>query len=1089
MMLQDQSARDIARDNHTTTLLVEAGAGTGKTTTMVGRIISLLSSSKVDIREIVAITFSDRAAQELKDRLRAGLFGELADAKGEKADRLSRALSHLEGAPIGTIHSFCGGILRQYPIDAGVDVQFGTADNRQADDLEQAVWESWFSAELSNPEHAELLRRAMAVGLSSDKMKSLAHLVLNHRGKDLAALFDGVRSHMERWDGEIARLREDIALAHACDPSVGMNGKKLAPGQVRNLAVVDAFLPLLDGAGSIDERLELLFGSVPKVTLKVGNIFNPAIAKLRGLLVDEITAGMLRWLCDPADGYCVAYEKAKETQGLVDFQDLLNRTRDLVRDNITVRRELQRQYRFIIVDEFQDTDPVQTELIVYLAQSADDRDDAEWTDVRLTPGTLCVVGDPKQSIYRFRGADIETYNRVAGMIRGADGSVCTLSTNFRSQKGIIDAVNAIFPPVFARESAEDDTAVAFQPPYEPLEPGPNAGDGDGGVRWLVPDDECTGNADEKRRVEADLVAGAIRQVVSEEWPIRGKDGESRGVRFGDVGILYRSGSSLWIYEQALRDHGIPYHVVGGKSFYRNEEITRVISVLTAIEQPGDAVHVVAALKSPFFGVRDEDLARFVVNHGGRFDYRTDPSADAPASIRDAFACLRDLHEIRTEQPPSVIVRTLFTETGVLAVYARSPYGEQAVANLMKIEDEARLLEADGPLSFRRFLNHLKRQGSGGGDEGEAFLDDESASAVRLLTIHKAKGLEFPVVIPIDTMAGSGGSPPSVRLLCMQTKRDEPPVVAAKFGKDVATSTWDSVELVDKARATAESIRLLYVALTRTRDYLLLPRPCEPPAGKMPTWLDHIAGAPGSESWQRFTPNTAPAVMDVPESPPDIADLHREREELVARREEITGRGRTPHIVYKRPSLHEQERGSTHEDDAPVGVELADNDSEQRRLLGTVVHGVLEKLRPGDESRVAAEVENLGPQVGLEESRFARAVSMVTKTLKSDLIVRAWDAERTWSEVPVMLYTDDGREKTITRGVCDLVFQDGDGLVLVDYKTDEITSEADIDEKVDHYRPQIATYVDALQVATGVTVVESWLLLLGSDGEAREERVR
>jgi len=1106
MVLVDRDERERAASALDTPLLVEASAGTGKTTTMVHRLIRLLTNAPPGedrppyLTEIAAITFTERAAQELKDRLRTELFRALETAAramppGSTATYLAQALTDLEQAPIGTIHGFCGRILRQYPIEAGIDVQFAVADERQADDLRTKAWHEWLTRELEREGAASVLRRALEVGFGTDSLRALGYALLTRRAWPIADLLVAEQDVPFRWDEELAAAMDLVDRIERKDPSLGVD-------RPHRPTIERMHGWLAECAGIADERARehfILRNAPFEENGKTAAPLIERVGRLRAAISQRELRGIVRWLTRPADdldgsGFLAEYARAKQALGVLDFDDLVVRARDLVRDSRSVRRELQAQYRFLVVDEFQDTDPVQAELIVHLAAEDAGTEDRPWTEATLVPGKLCVVGDPKQSIYRFRGADIETYSQVARLI-GEKGA-CTLSTNFRSHRRIIAAVNDVFgrPGVFSAPDAPRDV-LSFRPAYQPLQERPDAPadiDDAARVRWIVSGEPLAATLTEGRPREARLVAAAIRRIVADGWRVTDAEtGELRPVRPGDIAVLYRKATHVELYERELESAGIPYYRIGGRGLYEREEIVRLVAVLAAIEQPSDALHVVAALRSPFFGASDADLAQAALVARSRFDYRAPPPADLPESVREAFACLRELHEMRQTMRPSEVVQALFSRTKVLAAYAQAPNGERAVANLLKVLDEARRLERDGPVPFRRLTERLRVLREGG-DEGEAAFEDEAGSRVRLLTVHKAKGLEFPIVIVIDLAAGmTGGRTGPAEVLAIRSDPRRGPDVALRLrtgdGIDLATARWTRLQEADKDREAAEAVRLLYVAMTRARDYLLLPQVVVAQKG---SWQETILGGPESETWEQWMPGPLPpaSASEGRYAAVPCDRLSAERNALAAERERLREERRRRRVRYVRPSLHELDRGTLGEDAAPMGVVLAATDQEEARRLGTVVHAALELLDPGDDDgRIREIIGRFAIQCRLSDESAARARDLVRRGLDAAVVRRARAARYAWREVPVMLCEEKDGEEVVTRGTCDLVFEEDGALVLVDYKTDRVGPRT-IAELVGEYRSQVAAYVRALEVATGCAVSEAWLCFLAAGDRAAEVRV-
>ncbi len=1106
--LADRAARDRATLNLDESLLVEASAGTGKTRTIVDRVLSLLTTPITDavtgarrplrLTEIAAITFTERAAQELKDRVRSSIFARLArTAPGDPdAMYLRRAIEDAEQASIGTIHGLCARMLRTYPILAGVDIQFDVADPGVAREIIADTWEEWITRELGRTQPPPALSRTLALGVSVATLERLAVLLADSRAWDVATVAAHMTSPPADREGFQARLDEVIEAYSLPDRDRMAEwgiARKPNAASVERLRQLKARLTDADDGAAERIALETLEFENSKyfAPLSVG------LERLRDATCAPLLRELVEWLAGtgPGGSFLDAYRSAKLSRGVLDYDDLLLRARDLVRDDETARSALRDTYRSFIVDEFQDTDRVQAELVVTLTATPESAGD--WRSASIQPGRLCIVGDPKQSIYRFRGANIETYSRIGDLL-GRE-SVCRLKTNFRSHPAIVDAVNAIFeaPNAFDHPDDADGEQSAYQPDYARLEARPDFPDTPGRPRVMrVTGESPTDGIGDARRFEADAVVRAIRQMRDEGWLVRDMEsGDERPVRYGDIAILYRTANHLDDLESAFRNAGIPHYQTGGRNLSRREEIVRLVSVLNAVEQPSDALSVVAGLRSPFFGVPDNDLAEAAIS-GSRFDFRRREEWGAlPISVRDAFEVLEALHEQRRDSRPSEVVRALYDMTGVLGTYALTPNGDQAVANLLMVLDEARHLEEDPPATFRGLLDHLRAMDQDGAGGNEASFDAGGEEGwVHLLTIHRAKGLEFPVVFVVDLAAEAGRRGSEASLTNVQSSAHGPPDVALSLtgdGNRIRTPGAAQVTAADRARDEAESVRLLYVAVTRARDYLLLPRVMEiDSAGR---WEQLVQDAAQRREWFEFEPATTPPAADGTPGREPMETLNGDLDNFLKTRDEASHRGIERRITYQAPSLHENERAAPEETTPPVeACESPDQDIARR--IGTAVHRALELLpfnaQDVDVSRVVASLAKEGR---LDNDSAEYVATLARRGLRMDVVQRAAASEQVWREAPVTAWGTDGSEiETVTRGFCDLVFLDGDDLILVDYKTDRLDSEPDDHElgsRAEHYEKQIDDYVGAIQAATGRTVKEAWLVFLAAGEDGRQLRVR
>ncbi len=545
------------------------------------------------------------------------------------------------------------------------------------------------------------------------------------------------------------------------------------------------------------------------------------------------------------DGVLGRYRDAKARLGALDFLDLLVRARDLVRDEPAVRASFQQRFTHVFVDEFQDTDPLQAEILLLL--SADDPACGSWRDVRPTPGKLFVVGDPKQSIYRFRRADVGVYEEVRDQLRRHGAECLTLRSSFRAVPEIQRLVNAAFAPLMQGDR------VTVQADYVPLSPVRTDAPAQPGVVALpVPRPDWFRGRPTKKSISAglpDAVAAFIAWLIGESgWQVteRERPGERAAVRPQHVCLLFRRfdtrvfdrGASAVEdvtrpYVQALESRGIPHLLVGGKSFHEREEVETMRTALGAVEWPDDELSVFGTIRGALFAVSDEHLLEYRQLAGGLHPYR--PAGGVPAHLTpviDALALLRDLHARRNHRPVAETVARLLDASRAHAIFALRPSGEQALANVQYIGELARQYEAGGGISFRGFVDQLQEEADST-RAAEAPILEEGSDGVRLMTVHKAKGLEFPVVVLADMTAELSRGTAS-RWVDGATGR-----CAVSLTGWVPADLRDH-EAVEVARDRAEGVRVAYVAATRARDLLVVPA-----LGDLPHedgWISPLNGA-------------------------------------------------------------------------------------------------------------------------------------------------------------------------------------------------------------------------------------------------------
>lgn len=1056
--------------------LVEAGAGTGKTALIMDRLRNIICASGAPMESIAAITFTEKAAAELKSRLRTNLEEWEAAAEGREKERAGAALRSIDRAAVCTIHSFCSTLIRERPVEAGVDPGFAVADAAEAEGLRDIAWDAWLEERMVADNR--MLRPVFEAGASTQVIRGLADSLLKHwhllHWSPAAVDLPSPRSLIAEVERELAAF-EDIA---------GQNVKKKEDKLLAEANKVRSFLELAE------RRIEAASGEAERFW----GALAPAMAglnirtKRRGSAANwtskeslgrarELLSGIDDFLKDNAGAYSHnavvylieelkifvnIYQKVKRERGVLDFDDLLIVARDMLKDSWEVRRYYKNRFKAILIDEFQDTDPLQAEVAFLLAERPDGAGEA-WDEVDLERGKLFIVGDPKQSIYRFRGADIEIYEKSKRILEGS-GEVLPIYVNFRSTPGIIDPVNLTFEHVM-RPPEEGD----YQPDYIPLSPFRESGSP--GLEILRAGTEFADlpPADDRRAYEASAVAWSIREAVDKKrWTVYDKAaGADRPATYGDIALLFRATTGLSFYEEALRSWEVPYRVAGGKAYYARAEVRELTSVLTAVERPHDGVAVFGALRSVFFGLSDEKIFLHWSRAGG-LDYTR---VDAQGSVGRAFAVLRELRELRNSVRLVTFMELLFERTGALPSLFMRPQGEQRVANLMKMSAMASRLEESGPITFKRFVRWVSDRGVREVDEGESPVRETGDDFVTVLTIHKAKGLEFPVVY----LPG----------LWSTDRKDVGPVVLNRGAENLqvclsktlglSTLDWEAASKREGAVLEAEKIRLLYVAMTRARDRLVLP--CLFGAGyaaegkgkilghfkHLETLLDAVRA--GGAKWADDT-KVPPKGLDrcrekalrLPGMKEkagghDFGDtldtwlksLERTLENMASYLPVTSPTGLTPKL--------EAALGPKEIDAPPGGKPGLEGEppSDVGRKIGSLVHSVLERDPSWDSQSMQALAMSLGTEAGLRADAIDHASGLLARFSESAFAKRLRAARFTGREVPFCLPL----EATV-EGVADLVIEEDDGWRVVDFKTDGV-AEDEVEERANHYRMQGACY--------------------------------
>jgi ATP-dependent helicase/nuclease subunit A len=1065
----DQAVRDRITGDLDANLSVEAGAGTGKTTVLIDRVAAILRAGRASVDQIAVITFTEAAAAELAGRLRQRLEEALETADdGEERARLRDALGNLHRAHIETIHAFAACLLRERPVEAGLDPGFEVLDDLQAELAYGAAYDAWLRGVLSHG--SPQIVTAIGRGFGLDQIASLARIVHGHRS--LLPLTPEVAA-ADPVQALIAQMATHADECRRLLPSVGCDEIGAADME----AIVDFAQRLAELRDDPEEMDRAILFNPPKLAPNSGRQGDWDDAQscrdskaMRRQARADITAAQealrtqaIVGVLPLVERFVAAHEAQRKAEGLADYDDLLAWARDMLADSAEARAYFRDRFRVLVVDEFQDTDPVQTDIVLCIASDDDPGDD--WLAMTPRPGALTVVGDPKQSIYRFRGADIAIYDAVR---RGplADGQE-QMVQNFRSVGGVLGWANRVFDRVLVEQ-------VGVQPANSPLMTGLARLEDESLSVCVLHGTPAGTSAGEVRTEEARLLALQIRQAVEDGWTVRDRaTGTERPASWGDVVVLLPRRTQLDTYLDAFRRADLPVRAEGGRSFFQRQEVRDLANLLLAIDDPRDTVSLVACLRATVFGCSDEDIYLHTAA-GNALDYRLDHT-DSPASVAEAMAVMKDLHDLRSRVSLAQLVRAVLSKTRLIEIALAGWDGQQSAANLVKLADRARAFSASGAGGLRAFAQWLteKRASS---DEAEASIAEETDDVVRVMTIHAAKGLEFPVVAlaNLHTQARTDIEPVPdraarrlhVRVLDRGTRFVTP-------GFDAA---WDA----EKAQKEAEEKRLLYVAVTRARDHLIVPVPCpQEKAGPMLSALYPSLPAldpqcpEGAQLDGCFVRDGA-VLGELPQvEPPLRADAPVEQVDAALAERGAWVQEREAQAAVARAALEVFPATADEGDEPPPGdVSGADD----RPLIaggptgaatdkGKAMHLALELLdlaRPGDvEATVRAACILHGVEAAAGEVR-----AMVDACLASPVVARARAAEGVWNEVPYTVRVPEG----YATGRIDVVFREGDNLVAVDWKSDSV-GPTQVQAAAEGHRKQAEAYVQALEATTGLAVSE------------------
>ena len=749
--------------------------------------------------------------------------------------------------------------------------------------------------------------------------------------------------------------------------------------------------------------------------------------------------------------------------------------RDLLRGDATVRRDVRERFSHLLIDEFQDTDPLQIEIAVLLAGPQTDGAPPPWHEAPIEDGRLFFVGDPKQSIYRFRRADIGLYQRAQR--RFAERTV-RLTQNFRSLQPVIEWVNYVFQQLMGG-GATDGQAT-----YVPLNASWPA---DGGVTVRLLGGPASENVPLVREREAKQLASLIQAVKTDGWPVTKTDanGErrTRPARFSDIALLMPTRTTLPPIEGALEEAGIPYRVESRSLVYDTQEVRGLLSILRAIDDPTDEVALIAALRSPAFGCADDDLLRFH-QAGGHWHYRHEPPETLPKDdpVVEAMAALRDLHRRRWWEPISGIVEAVIRERRLfeLAFAHRRP--RERWQRLRFVLDQARAFTEAGGRTLRQFIDWAERQADEGTRVVETVVPEPDDDAVRIMTIHAAKGLEFPIVI----LAGLNIERTALRKRkTMLWDEDGRPETRLGSGETAfETPGYAQLATHEETMEQYEKVRLLYVAATRARDHLVVSlhhrAEGESQAGRL-----HGLAVETRHLWQPAEvgePRAQPAERA--ESLPFDDGPERRDAWLRARKQRIEKLSRVPAVAAT--AIASQAAGAPDDPnlrkDAPAEESPPWRRGRAGTALGRAVHAVLQSIDLATGADVASVARAQAAAEGIAD-RADEVVRMVQAALAAPSVREAVAGGRYWRE----LYVGAPVDGTTVEGFIDLLYETPDGLVVVDYKTDVVPGEAELEEAMARYRLQGAAYALALQEALGRPVTRCVFIFVQARG-ARERAV-
>ncbi len=1093
---QEPAIRERGRD-----VVVTAGAGTGKTRTLVARYLSLLAEG-LPLRSIVAITFTKKAAREMRNRVREEVrkYLEQTDLSSEERVRWRALYAALDAARIGTIHSLCAEILRAHPAEARVDPRFDVLDEGQVNILRSRAVDEALAWATDDQEAVRLfallgerdLRSTLDAlikqrldaqdafdDLPDDGSTELAEVLLAHWQRTLADRQQQtltVLLERPEWVDAVAMLQDNAAIE---------------PDDRMELQRKDALAAIQDAVGPLADRLASL-ARLDGINLSGGRkaawpggkdqlkAVKDALRTLRDLWrsqsdllelslteLDETLAQSLPALRGTFAFACQRYDALKRERNALDFDDLEHGALALLRENDSVRERWQRDVRAVLVDEFQDTNGRQRDLVTLLNGNE---------------GKLFIVGDAKQSIYRFRGADVTVFRTERERIEREGGAAFLLETSYRAHRDLVQGLNDLLRPVLGEA---DDPNRPWAEPFAPLfhhreEPG---------LGFSLPHIELhltvgsKGGGALDRAADAlaarivDLVEGSV-QVV--------EDGQTRPLDYGDVAILCRASTSFNAYEDALERAGVPFLTVAGRGFYGRPEIRDLLNALQALADPTDDLALVGLLRSPAFALSDAALFRLcqerdqaeeavllwdVLQKAG-----SELSGENGQRAERAIRIITDLHDQVGRTSVADLLKALLDATDYRAGLIRAGQA-RGTRNVAKLLADAHASGIVGVGEFLEYVNGLRDSGT---REGEARATAEGA--VQIMSVHAAKGLEFPIVVIGDvTYRGRERRDPLIdpKLGVLLPLKDE---------DDSLPGIYRLGKLRDNDQEDAESDRLLYVAATRAREKLIfsgcIKLKRDGTLGSSRGWLGKIGGPEGLGlvgTPIAHNEEGADAVhLDLQMGKTPVSCTIYEPGYVCSH---PTGETRAeislsvplppPFLEPVSPGIEHLDQRTSEQDRIPPQrvwrvVPAVKQPRAPAWVVGSLVHEALAAWRfPDDEFESWAEARARG--YGITDPRqLADAVRQSQRLLlrfQAHLLFHEMDAaDRRLHEVPYSLVVD-GR---VESGIMDALYLREGIWTIVEFKTDEVRNEADFERLLAEgdYLAQAHRYMAAAELLLG-----------------------
>ncbi len=1054
--------------------IVEASAGTGKTRRILDRITFLIEEGLLsEASGLVAITFTEKAASGLRNKLRQKIEERIKNTGGEEKERLNRMLLEFDQAEISTIHSFCSRLLRLRPVEALVAPGFEVMDDSERDFIFNRVWEKWLEESLeTDPDFFELLKLA---NLNFDNLKALAQDLFENR--DLFRvnfqLLTEYRSGLtfEKAEAEVRKIKERIEA----------RGLKVDPLKKK----VDEIIGNLEAMEGSEKNRQRVWYQVDHNKLRQVGWKTPESNELKEQfirLIDQIKAELLARILKSLAGFLGKLKEEKRKLQKLDFQDLLFQARDLLKYSEEARGYFKDRFQYLLVDEFQDTDPAQVELIFFLAEEKKSFA-RSWQEVKLKPGKLFLVGDPKQSIYRFRRADLEIYDLAKDHLKESpDGKEEFLEYNFRSDPKILEWVNLAFRDLFPKGGEK-----GIQPEYQDLLPGVQEPPLPGLIPPLtkpvivleLEKDEVLVKPEKKgfgipnvRIVEAHAIADFIQDGIGKIQVWEKQDGkfQFRPAEYHDFAILYSVHEHIQWVKEELRIREIPFQIEASKEFLQRDEIAGLRAILSVLSNPLDQVALVGALRSLFIGVSDLELLEFHLSQKSWEWLEQTPDPQKFPSVSEGFAFLNNLFRMRDRKSLSWMIEQMIEKSRARKLRRLHPQFNQALLNLERIKAVSHSFDQDPAAGLNGFIEWMQGLEEKGSADWPELLAFQANDAVNLMSFHKSKGLEWPIVIIANL---SNRLPDRSEPLIKNWKEAQ---LAVRLG-DLQTINYEQMQEAEARHIKCQNLRALYVATTRAKQYLVIPdhRKIEP-RNESGIYLYRLAaglpGSPDQGSLEKILDQRKASSFQ-PAAAPEKSWLEQLVLKSYAATNIETGKKEFEKDQNEKIARAKEfmEIGAPSREEGFEELKPEDREQRQRAMeIGSLVHRVVELAGKEKLETALALAKRLARENDLTDA--LPEIGQVLRNFWESDLQKELTALTSFQEAPFLI-EDRGK---LYRGKIDLVLRESDELKLVDLKTDRVKKE-DLEEHNRKYRRQMEIYQKALSGLKGLKLKESAIFYL------------